>query len=65
MLGLPLHPLVVHFPIVLAVLLPIFAAGALLVIRRGTTARRAWALPVLAAAALTASAWVATETGEQ
>lgn len=64
MLGMPLHPLVVHFPIVLAVLLPIFAAVALWAIRRGTTPRRAWALPVAGAAALALSAFVATQTGE-
>lgn len=63
-LGMPLHPLVVHFPIALSVLLPIFVAGALRAIRKGTTPRRAWALPIVVAAALTASAWVATETGE-
>ena len=64
-LGIPLHPLVVHFPIVLSVLLPISALLALRVIRKGTTPRSAWALPVAVAAALTLSAWAATETGEQ
>lgn len=64
-LGIPLHPLVVHFPIVLSVLLPISALVALLAIRKGTTPRRAWALTVAMAAALTVSAYVATETGEQ
>jgi uncharacterized membrane protein len=60
----PLHPAVVHFPIVLAFLLPIFALGALWAIRRGVGPSRAWALPVALAAALAASAWVALETGE-
>lgn len=60
----PLHPAVVHFPIVLAVLLPIFALGALWAIRRGAKPRRPWAIPVALAVALTASAWVALETGE-
>ena len=64
-LGIPLHPLVVHFPIVLAVLLPISALVALWAIRKGTTPRWAWALPVAVAAALTVSAYVATETGER
>lgn len=64
MFGIPLHPLVVHFPVVLAVLLPISMIAALWFIRKGTTARRAWALPVVLAAALAASAFVATETGE-
>lgn len=64
MLPEPLHPAVVHFPIVLAVLLPIFGAGALWAIRRGAPPTRAWALPVALAAALTLSAYVALETGE-
>lgn len=60
----PLHPAVVHFPIVLVVLLPLVALGALWAIRRGAPARWAWAVPVAVAAALTVSAWVAVETGE-
>ena len=64
MFGLPLHPLVVHFPVVLVVLLPIFVIGALWAVRRGTTPRRAWASPVVVAAALAASALVADQTGE-
>jgi uncharacterized membrane protein len=64
MSGMPLHPLVVHFPIVLSILLPISVIAALWAIRKGSTPRRAWALPLVAAAALTASAWVAVETGE-
>lgn len=60
----PLHPAVVHFPIVLAVLLPIFALGALWAIRRGAKPTRPWAIAVALAVALTASAWVALETGE-
>lgn len=62
--GMPLHPLVVHFPIVLTFLLPISVIAALWAIRKGTTARRAWSVPLAFAAALTLSAWVATETGE-
>jgi uncharacterized membrane protein len=64
-LGIPLHPLVVHFPIVLSVLLPISAAVALWAIRKGTAVRWAWALPLTVAVALTASAYVATRTGER
>jgi len=64
MFGIPLHPLVVHFPIVLAVLLPISVVIALLVIRKGATPRRVWSVPVALAAALALSAWVATQTGE-
>jgi uncharacterized membrane protein len=65
MLPDPLHPMVVHFPIVFVVLLPIFALGALLVIRRGAGPRRTWAVPLALAAALTLSAWVAVQTGER
>lgn len=64
MSGVPLHPLVVHFPVVLVVLLPIFALAALWAIRRGTTARRAWLVPLAVSLALVASAAVATNTGE-
>lgn len=64
MSGIPLHPLVVHFPIVLVFLLPISVAVALWAVRKGATARRVWALPLAFAAALTLSAWGAVQTGE-
>jgi uncharacterized membrane protein len=60
----PLHPAIVHFPIVLAVLLPIFALGALWAIRRGADPRWAWAMPLALAAAMALSGWVAVEAGE-
>ncbi len=63
--GIPLHPVVVHFPIVLSVLLPISALVALWAIRKGTTPRFTWAVPVALAAALAASSYVAIETGER
>ena len=65
MLPDPLHPLIVHFPIALVVLLPLFALGALWLIRRGGAPRKIWALPVAVAALLAVSSWVAVETGEQ
>src|SRR3954453_21110640 len=64
MFGIPFHPLVVHFPMVLAVPLPISVGVALVVIRKGATPRRVWSLPLGLATALTLSAWVATQTGE-
>ena len=64
MLPNPLHPAVVHFPIVFAFLLPLFALGALLAIRKGARPLRAWSLPLGLAAALTMSSWVAVQTGE-
>jgi len=64
MSDIPLHPLVVHFPIVLAMLLPISIAVALWIIRKGATPRRVWSVPLAFAVALAVSAWVATQTGE-
>ena len=64
MLPDPLHPAIVHFPIVLALLLPIFSLGALWAIRRGARFRRAWLVPVALAAALALSSWVAVQTGD-
>lgn len=64
MLPNPLHPAVVHFPVVLAFLLPLFAAGAIWAIRRGARPRRAWSIPFAGAAVLALSAWLAVETGE-
>jgi len=65
MLPNPLHPAVVHFPIVLAVLAPLVAAGALWAIRRGVPSRRAWSVPALLLGALVLSGWVAAQTGER
>lgn len=65
MLPNPLHPAVVHFPLVLAFLLPIFAIGAIWAIGRGARARGAWSIPLAVAFALAASALVALETGEE
>ena len=64
MLPDPLHPAIVHFPVVLATLLPLFAGGSLWAIRRGFEPRRAWFLPVLMAGALAVSAFVAVRTGQ-
>jgi hypothetical protein len=64
MSGIPLHPLVVHFPIVLTVLLPLSVLVALWAIKRGAAPRRAWLIPVAFAVALTSSAFAATQTGE-
>lgn len=61
----PLHPAVVHFPIVLGVLAPFFALGALWAIRRGIAPRKAWGLATAVLAALSLSSWVAVQTGEQ
>lgn len=60
----PLHPAIVHFPIVLVFLLPILAGIILWTVLKGAPARR-WAWVVGVAAALSLSAWVATRTGSQ
>ncbi len=59
----PLHPAVVHFPIVFVFLLPVIALGALWAIRRGAAPRPAWLAVVVMAALLTASSWAAVQTG--
>jgi uncharacterized membrane protein len=64
MLPDPLHPAVVHFPIVLMTLLPLAALGALWAIRRGSTPIRAWVAPTVLAGALSLSAWAALQTGQ-
>jgi uncharacterized membrane protein len=63
MLPDPLHPAVVHFPIVLAFLLPIAALAAVWHGRRRPGSRGPWILTLALAAALTASAWLAVQTG--
>ncbi len=64
MLPNPLHPAVVHFPVVLAFLLPVSAVVAIWTISKGSRASRAWLVPLSIAAALSLSTWVAVETGE-
>lgn len=64
LLPYPLHPAVVHLPIALTLLVPVFALGALVAIRRGARPLRAWAIPTALLAALALSAWVSVETGE-
>lgn len=61
----PLHPAVVHLPVAFAVILPLFAIGAIWFIRRGSRPRAAWGVTVAMAVALVASAWVSLQTGEQ
>lgn len=61
----PLHPLIVHMPIALTILVPLFAFGALVMIKRGARPQRAWGLAVAMLAALWVSGWVALQTGER
>lgn len=60
----PLHPAIVHLPIALTLLLPLFALGALWAIRKGARASRAWGVTTALFAALSLSAWAAVETGQ-
>jgi formate hydrogenlyase subunit 3/multisubunit Na+/H+ antiporter MnhD subunit len=55
----------VHFPIVLVMLLPVVAAVTLWAIGRGAKPTKAWLVPVAVAVALSLSAWLSVETGEQ
>ncbi len=65
MLPEPLHPAVVHFPIVFVVLLPIIALVGLIMIRRGSSVSSSW-LPVVAiSAGLVVSSWAAVQTGSR
>jgi uncharacterized membrane protein len=64
MLPDPLHPAVVHLPIALALLIPLFAVATLVAARSGWLPTRAWAFVVLLQALLVGSAWIAIETGE-
>lgn len=64
MLPSPLHPAVVHFPIVLAILLPIVAVVALVLMARGRSSRAVWLVPLVFSAAMAAAAFVALETGQ-
>jgi len=61
----PLHPAVVHFPLVLAVLFPFVAAAALFASRRPGAGRGAWIALTVMALLLVGSAWLAIETGER
>lgn len=64
MLPDPLHPAIVHFPVVLAFLLPVSAVVAIWAISKGSRASRAWVVPLAIAAGMSLSTWVAIETGE-
>jgi len=61
----PLHPAVVHFPIVLAVALPFLALAGVLAARRPGAGRYPWGVVVALAVLLPLSAWAALETGEE
>ena len=61
----PLHPAIVHFPIVLTVLAPLLAAAAFWAIDSGRVSGRSWLGVVMLQVLLVGTAWVAMETGER
>ncbi len=61
----PLHPAIVHFPVVLSVFIPLVAVGALWAIRQGARPLRAWGVTTAVATVLALSAFAAVQTGEQ
>jgi uncharacterized membrane protein len=63
--NMPLHALVVHLPIALTMLIPLFVALAFLLTRRGVAPQRAWMLPTGLLALLLVSGWAALQTGQQ
>lgn len=60
----PLHPLIVHLPMALAVLMPLVAGGILLAWWRGYFPKRTWLVVCLLQAAMLATSLVAMRTGE-
>ncbi len=64
MFDLPLHPIMVHFPIVLGALLPVLALVLGWAIRKNHLPGKAWALVTAAALVYCLSAVVAVELGE-
>lgn len=62
--NLPLHPVIVHLPMALSVLVPLVAIGVVVAIHRGLLPRRAWWIAVVFQAALVGSAALAMRTGE-
>jgi len=65
MLPNPLHPAVVHFPIVLATFLPVIVLIVLGPMRGKREKPRAWGVVVTVSALLAVSAWTAVWTGSQ
>lgn len=61
---MPLHPMIVHLPIALSVLLPLLSAGLLLAWWRGLLPRRAYLVAALLQALLVGSTVAALRTGE-
>ena len=65
MLPDPLHPALVHFPIVLALLAPFFVAGFLFAIHTRRLPARAWLAVVVLQAVIYGAAWATAQTGHK
>lgn len=65
MLPDPLHPAVVHLPLALAILVPVFALLAAVTIRMRVLPQRIWVAVVLLQVILVGSGWLSLETGEE
>lgn len=65
MFDLPLHPVVVHLPIALSVLLPLVTLALLVLYWRDGLSRKAWLLVPLLSGVLLAGGLTAAQTGEQ
>lgn len=65
MFDLPLHPLIVHFPLVLAVILPLATLGAMVAGFRTKANGKYWAAAVLINTLLLGSSFLAVQTGER
>lgn len=64
MLPHPLHPAIVHFPIVLAVLAPVVAAAGVWAIHTGRIRTAAWVVVLVLQACVVGSGLLALETGQ-
>lgn len=64
-MSLPLHPVMVHLPLALALLMPLFAAAAAWGLWTGRLGRRAWLATVALQLLLVATAIVAIKSGER
>lgn len=64
MSSLPLHPMLVHLPIALSLIVPLVAAGTLFAWHRGLLPKRAFAVAALLQVLLVGSGLVALNTGE-
>ncbi|MBI3204036.1 MAG: hypothetical protein HYZ29_21035 [Myxococcales bacterium] len=62
---MPLHPVIVHIPVALAVLMPLIAGGLLLATWRKWLPARAWAMALALQAVLAIGGFAAMNTGER